>query len=158
VDLLFDLLAGDDFDTNRVACDAAIAVVPGLDARARGDLFTRTEALAAGAKGHRIVLVASAKLFGALADPKARRRLFGMLEKKEPHVVRTHALGALVQCLRAQKLTAAEINTLLPLLDADDETGVLRPVIHLLEDQALDRSYLAQLNRLADSAQPLVKR
>jgi hypothetical protein len=60
--------------------------------------------------------------------------------------------------LRGEKLSPAEINALLPLLDGDDEVGVLRPVIHLLEDQSLDRTYLAQLNRLADSAQPLVKR
>ncbi|HYL18678.1 MAG TPA: HEAT repeat domain-containing protein, partial [Burkholderiales bacterium] len=67
-------------------------------------------------------------------------------------------LGALVQCLRGQKLTATEVDALLPLLDGDDETGVLRPVIHLLEDQTFDRGYLAQLNRLAESPQPLVKR
>jgi hypothetical protein len=158
LDLLFDFMAGDDFDTNRAACDTGMAIVPALDARARADLFARTEVLAAGAKGHRTALVAAAKLFGALAEPKARRRLFSMLDTREPPVVRTHALGALVQCLRNEKLTAAEINTLLPLLDADDEVGVLRPVIHLLADQPLDRSYLAQLNRLADSAQPLVKR
>lgn len=158
LDLVFGLMGSDDFDTNRAACDAVIALVPALDGRARADLFERTEALAAAAKGHRTALVASAKLFGALADPKARRRLFGMLDKQEPHVVRTHALGALLQCLRGQKLTAAEIAALVPFLDGDDETGVLRPVIHLLEDQSLDRSYLAQLNRLADSAQPLVKR
>jgi hypothetical protein len=158
LDLLFDLIAGDDFDTNRVACDAVIATIPALDTRARADLFARTEALAGSAKGQRTALVAAAKLFGALADPKARRRLFGMLTKEEPQVVRTHALGALVHCLRGQKLTTSEINALLPFLDEDDETGVLRPVIHLLEDQTLDRSYLTQLNQLADSVQPLVKR
>jgi hypothetical protein len=73
-------------------------------------------------------------------------------------VVRTHALGALVQCLRGERLATAEINTLLPLLGEADEAGVLRPVIHLLENQTFDRTYLTQLNRLADSAQPLVKR
>jgi hypothetical protein len=158
LDLLFAFMAGDDFDANRAACDAVTAVVPALDARARADLFTRSEALAAGAKGHRAALVAAAKLFGALAEPRARRRLFGMLDKQEPHVVRTHALGALVHCLRHEKLTAAEIDAVLPLLDSDDEAGVLRPVIQLIGEQPLDRSYLAQLNRLADSAQPLVKR
>jgi len=158
LDLLFDLMAGEDFENNRGACDAVIATVPALDARARGDLFARTDALAGQAKGQRTALVAASKLFGALADPKARRRLFAMLGKDEPQVVRTHALAALVQCLRGQKLTAGEIQTLLPLLDEDDETGVLRPTIHLLEDQTLDRGYLSQLNRLAESPQPLVKR
>jgi hypothetical protein len=158
LDLLFTLMAGDDFDTNRAACDAVIAAVPALDAKARADLFRRTDALASAARGQRMVLVAAAKLFGTLADAKARRRLFAMLDRQEPQVVRTHALGALVQCLRGQKLTAGEIDALLPLLDEDDEAGVLRPAIHLLEDQALDRSYLSQLNRLAESPQPLVKR
>ena len=158
LDVLFDLLAGDDFDANRTACDALIASLASLDARARAELFARTDKLAGAAKGQRTALVAAAKLFGALADPKARRRLFGLLDPQEPPVVRTHALGALLQCLRGQKLTDSEIDALLPLLNEDDEAGVLRPTIHLLEDQALDRSYLAQLNRLAESAQPLVKR
>ncbi len=158
LELLFDLMAGDDFEANRSACDALIAGVPALDPRARLDLFARADKLAAAAKGQRTALVAAAKLFGALADPKARRRLFGMLDRAEPPVVRTHALGALVQCLRGHKLTASEIDLLLPLLNETDEAGVLRPTIHLLEDQVLERSYLAQLNRLAESAQPLVKR
>ena len=158
LDLLFALMAGDDFDANRAAADAVIAAVPALDAKARTDLFNRTDALAAGAKGQRTTLVAAAKMFGALADAKARRRLFVLLDKREPQVVRTHALGALVQCLRGQKLSTAEIESLLPLLDEEDEAGVLRPALHLLEDQALDRSYLGQLNRLAESPQPLVKR
>jgi hypothetical protein len=158
LDALFELMAGDDFDTNRTACDALIAIVPSLDARARADLFARTDDLAAQAKGHRIALVAAAKLFGALGDAKARKRLFTMLDPQEPPVVRTHALGALVECLRGEKLSPAETNALLPLLDADDEAGILRPAIRLLEDQRLDRSYLAHLNRLAESPQPLVKR
>ena len=44
------------------------------------------------------------------------------------------------------------------MLDEDDEAGILRPAIQLLEDQTLDRSYLSQLNKLAESPQPMVKR
>ena len=158
LDGLFDLLAGGDVDINRQVCDAIIAIVPALDDRARADLFARAEKLAAGAKGHRTPLVAAAKLFGALGHVKARRRLFAMLDAREPAVVRSHALAALVQCLRAQTLTDAEVDTLLPLLDEGDEAGMLRPAVRLLEDQPFDRRHLATLNRLADSPQPLVKR
>jgi len=158
LDILFTLMASDDFDTNRAACDALIASVPGLDAKARIDLFDRTDHLAASAKGQRTAVVAAAKIFGTLGEAKARRRLFGMLDKEEPHAVRTHALGALVQCLRGQKLTTSEIEALLPLLDEDDEAGILRPAIQLLDEQTLERSYLTQLNTLAESPQPMVKR
>jgi hypothetical protein len=157
-DLLFGLMAGEDFDANRAACDAVIAVVPTVDVRARADLFARAEALAANADAQRPALIAAAKLFGALADSKARKRLFGLLDKDEQQAVRTHALAALQHCLRGQKLVAGEIDLLLPLLDEDDEIGIVRPTIHLLDEQPLDRSYLPQLNRLAESAQPLVKR
>lgn len=157
-DLLFGLMAGEDFDANREACDAVISVVPTLDAGARADLFARAEALAASADARRPALIAAAKLFGTLADPKARKRLFSLLHQEQPQAVRTHALGALQHCLRGQKLSAGEIDQLLPLLDEDDELGVLRPTIHVLDEQPLDRSYLAQLNRLAESPQPLVKR
>jgi HEAT repeat protein len=158
LDILFTLMASDDFDTNRAACDALIASIPGLNHKARADLFGRTDELVASAKGQRTALVAAAKLFGALGEAKARRRLFGMLDKEEPHAVRTHALGALVQCLRGQKLSTAEVETLLPMLNEDDEAGILRPAIQLLEEQTLDRSYLSQLNQLAESPQPVVKR
>jgi HEAT repeat protein len=102
--------------------------------------------------------VAAAKLLGGIGDVKARKPLFAMLNPREPHVVRTHALGALVQCLRGKPLTAAEVETLLGWLDDDDEAGVLRPAVRLLEDQPLERAALARLNQLAESPQPIVKR
>jgi hypothetical protein len=158
LDTLFELMTGDDFDTNRIACDALIATIADADAKARDDLLKRTERLAASAKGHRSVLVAAAKLFGALAAPAARKPLLKMLDAREPHVVRTHALGALAACVRGQRLAAAEIDALISLLDSDDEVGMLRPAIRVLEDQTLDRPYLATLNALAESPRPLVKR
>ena len=158
LDVLFELMAGEDFDINRAACDALISTVPALDARAKADLFARAEALAVAAKGQRTALVAAAKLFGALSEPKSRKRLFTMLDRAQPQPVRTHALAALVQCLRNQALTASEIEALLPLLDEPDESGILRPAILLLEPQTLERSYMNQLSRLAESPQPLVKR
>jgi hypothetical protein len=158
LDVLFGFMAGDDFEANRSACDAIIATLPALNDKARADLFERAGKLAAQAKGHRSALVAAAKLFGALADERARRPLFAMLDAREPQVVRTHALAALVSSLRGQELSAKEIDALLPLLEGDDEAGVLRPVIRLLEDQNLDRQYLGPLNKLAESAQPSVKR
>ena len=158
LDVLFDLMATDDVDTNRTACDALVGQVPGLADKESADLFRRSEALAGGAKGHRTHLVAAAKLFGALADPRARKLLFAMIGRREPAVVRSHALGALTQCLRGKTLTPAEIAALLPLLDDEDEAGVLRPAVRLLEDQRLDRGHLSRLNELADSPQPIVKR
>jgi hypothetical protein len=158
LDLLFTLIGADDPDTNRAACNALILVVPALDARGHADLFARTERLAAGAKGHRALLVGSAKLFGALADAKARRVLVAMLDEREPQVVRTHALGALTNCLREKELASAEVDVLLSLLDEDDEAGFLRPAIRLLQTQSLNRNYLSRLNKLAESPQPLVKR
>ncbi len=158
LDVLFDLMASDDFDTNRAACDALIATIAVTDERGRIDLLNRTDALAAQAKGQRTALVAAAKVFGALGDAKAKKRLFPLLQAREPHAVRTHALGALASCLRGQKLSETEVDTLLGLLDSDDEAGILRPAIQLLDEQSFSRSYLSQLNRLAESAQPAVKR
>jgi len=158
LDVLFELMASDDFDTNRAACDALIAVVAALGERERADLFRRSEALAATAKGHRTRLVAAAKLLGALGDAKARKTLFAMLNDREPHVVHTHALAALSQCLRGKPLGEREIDVLLPLLGHEDEAGVIRPAVRLLEDQTFERAYLAQLNQLVDSPQPIVKR
>lgn len=158
LDLLFEQMESDDLDTNRAACDAVIATLPALSDKERADLFRRAEGLARDAKGHRTRLVAAAKLLGAIADPKARKTLFAMLHAREPQIVRTHGLSALVQCLRGKSLTAGEIESLLPLLDDEDETGILRPTVRLLEDQTLDRAHLPRLNQLAERPQPVVKR
>jgi hypothetical protein len=158
LDLLFGMMATDDVDLSRAACDATLGVVGQLNDRERADLLRRVTALVTAANGRRTHLVAAAKLFGALADASARALLFPMLDAREPHIVHTHALAALTQCLRGQSLARQEIDRLLALLPSDDEIGILRPAIRLLEDQAFDRTYFARLRELVDSPQPLVKR
>lgn len=157
-DILFELMGSEDFEVNRAACDAVIAALPRAAARLRADVFARADSLAGSPKAPRTALVAAAKILGGVGDAKARKRLFTMLQPQQPPAVRTHALGAATNCLRGQKLTPKEIETLLSLLDNDDENGILRPAVRLLEDQNLDRTYLGPLNRLAESPQPLVKR
>jgi len=158
LDALFDLMSHEDFDVHRAACDAVIAMIPGVDAKSRTDLWQRSESLLKAAKGHRSATVGAAKLFGALAESRARKLLLPLLDKEYAHSIRTHGLGALVQCLRGEKLSDVEVRALLPLLDEDDEAGILRPVITLLEGQPLDRSHLPLLNRLAEGNQPLLRR
>jgi hypothetical protein len=128
LDVLFGLMAADDLSLNRAACDALVAAVPALDARARADLLTRAESFAAGAKGHRTIFVAAARILGALADARARKLLFAMLDEREPPVVRTHALGALTPCLREKELSAAEVGRCAcPLRVRSSETFFTRP-------------------------------
>ncbi len=158
LDLLFALMSHEDFDTHRAACDAVIGTIPALDAKARADVWQRSENLLKSAKGHRSATVGAAKLLGALAEARARKLLLPLLDKEYAHSIRTHALSALVQCLRGQKLTGTEIAALMPLLEEDDEAGILRPVIALLDDQGLDRTYVPQLNRLAEGGQAFVRR
>lgn len=157
-DMLFRLIESDDLETSRVACDATLGVVPEANERLRADLFSRAQKLAATKKAGRSALVGAAKILGALGNPEARRTLFAMLADACPPVVRTHALGALQACLRDRKLTTAEIEALLPLLESDDEAGVLRPVVRLLGDQSIDRRHLAFLREIGETANPLVKR
>jgi HEAT repeat protein len=158
LDILFRLMAGDDPDTNRLACDALLAAVPEATARTREEMFKRADSLAGAARGQRAAQVAAAKILGALQQPKARKRLFGMLGKASSDVIRSHALAALAQCLRGQKLTSKEIAALVEQLAQGGEPSLVRPAIRLLEDQTLDRSYMPQLNRLAESPEPYVKR
>ncbi len=158
LDVLFELMSHDDFDTHKAATDAVVALVPGLDSKARADLWQRSEKLLKAAKSHRPATIAAAKLFGALAEPRARKLLLPLLDKEFAHSIRTHALGALVQCLRGEKLSEAEMRTAFGLLEEDDESGILRPAIALLDEQTLDRSYLPVLNRLAEGNQPVLRR
>lgn len=157
-DLLFRIMAEGDFDANRLAGEAVEAGIRGLDGAGRRQFFARVDAFATAVKEHRVALVSALRLFGALGDPRCRRRLFPLLRSEHPHAVRTHALGALVRCLRGATLSAAEIAALLALLDEEDEAGIVRPAISLIEEQQLGRAYLAQLQRLAESPRAVVKR
>jgi HEAT repeat protein len=158
LDLLFRLIEDDDLDVSRSACDAVLGMLSEAGARLQQDLFDRAQKLAAVKKPGRSALVGAAKIFGALGRAEARRPLFAMLAAADQPAVRTHALAALQSCLRDQKLTPAEIERLLPLLESDDEAGVLRPIVRLLENQTIDRRHLSFLQRLGEAAAPLVKR
>jgi len=158
MDLLFFLMNHDDFETHRAACDQLIAVLPRLDAKGRRDVGQRATKLLKNAKGHRTPTVAAAKLLGALAEPAARQLLLPLLDKEYAHSIRTHAAAALVHVLRGQALASDELRFILPLLEEDDEAGIVRPALTILDEQTLDRSFLPQLNRLAEVGHPLVRR
>jgi hypothetical protein len=151
-------MAGGDFETNRLAGEQLENAARAMSDGEKKDLFARVEAFAQDVRGERVALVSALKLFGALAEPRCRKRLFPLLAREQAHAVRTHALGALLQSLRGEKLAGAEIDTLLALLDEDDEAGLLRPAVALLEGQAFERKHLDRLETLADSPQGVVKR
>jgi len=157
-DLLFHLMAGGDFDTNRLVGDLLEAALRDMSAADRKTFSGRVEAFADAVGGDRVALVSALKLFGALSEPRCRKRLFPLLARDQPHAVRTHALGALLQCLRGESLAPAEVDPLLALLEEDDEAGILRPAVALLESQSFERKHLDRLQRLAESPQPVVKR
>lgn len=157
-DVLFQLMAGGDFETNRLVGDLIEAALRDLSDAERKAFYGRVERFADDVREDRVALVSSLKLFGALGEPRCRKRLLPFLGKTHPHAVRTHALGALVQCLRGETLAAAEVEALLDLLDEDDEAGILRPAVALLESQSFERKHLEGLQRLAESPQPVVKR
>ncbi|MCK6554133.1 HEAT repeat domain-containing protein [Candidatus Binatia bacterium] len=157
-DLLFQLMAGGDYDLNRLVGELLEAAVRDLSEADRKGFYSRVERFAEDVHEDRVALVSALKLFGALGEPRCRKRLFPLLAKDHPHAVRTHALGALLQCLRGESLPAAEVEALLALLDEDDEAGILRPAVSLLEGQSFERKHLERLQRLAESPQPVVKR
>lgn len=157
-DLLFQMMAGGDFDTNRLAGDQLEAAIRAMSDAEKKAFYTRVEAFAAQVDGERVPLVSALKLYGALGEPRCRKKLFAMLSRQRPHPVRTHALAALLQCLRGAELPAAEIEALLALLDEDDEAGLLRPAVALLEGQRFERRHLDRLQKLAESPQGVVKR
>lgn len=159
LDALFGLLDDQDLDKSRAACDAILTVIPDLDRRGRDDLFVRAGKLVGKKGAGRGASVGGAKILGALSEPRARAALFRLLERSDLEIVRSHSLVALQSCLRDQKLESEEIGFLLPFLEEqDDEAGILRPVVHLLEDQDLGRTHLPLLQKLAEGGHPLVKR
>lgn len=157
-ELILHIMAAGDPDTNRLAVGTLEAAIRAMAASERAAFYGRVEAFAERAGDERIALVSALDLFGFLGDKRCRKRLFGLLGERRPQAVRAHALAALVQCLRGEKVGAAEVDTLLGLLDEADENAILRPALSLLDEHSFDRKHLGRLQELAESPQGVVKR
>jgi HEAT repeat protein len=150
--LLQMLLSGTD-EFNKSVCDLMTPMMRELDSKDQDQLYDDVEAFATSldVKQQRPAAVSAMRLLGQLGRPQARRWLFKFIGPEPPSVVRSHALVALLRCLREQDLRKDEYGKLFPLLEENEFSEVTRLAIELLDAHDLPDDSRSLLSRLMQS-------
>lgn len=147
---LLQMLSGGTDETNKIICDLMTPALREMESKELDGFYDEVEAFAAklDVKQQRPAAVSTMRLLGQLGRPQARRWLFKYIGADQHPAVRSHALVALLRCLREQEVRKDEYAKLLPILDEADYSEVTRLVIDLLDAHELpedSRSLLAKL-------------
>jgi HEAT repeat protein len=147
---LLQMLAAGTDETNRVICDLLTPAVREMDTKEHDALYDEVESLATklDVKQQRPAVVSAMRLFGQLGRPQARRWLFRFVGAEHHPAVRSHALVALLRCLREQDVRKEEYAKLFPLLEEAEFSEATRLALDLLDAHELpddSRSLLAKL-------------
>lgn len=149
-----------DPEVNKTVCDLLATTLKELDEKEVELLAAEVDAVAVGLKEpeHRPVLIAAIRLLGMLGRPQARKWLVGFVGSDHGHVVRFHALVALLHCLRGQDLQKGEFAKLLPLLEEKEFSDTVRLTLDILDAHEMPPEYQSTLTRLVDSPHMAVQK
>jgi HEAT repeat protein len=150
---LLQLLPQGDTEFDRTVCDLVIATLREMSEKEQEELYSELETFAAALdeKTQRPALISTLRLCGQLGRPQTRKWLIGFVGADHHPGVRSHALVALLRCLRGQTLQKGEFARLLPILEEPEFSDAVRLVLDLLEAHVLPEEYQPLLARLVDS-------
>jgi HEAT repeat protein len=150
--LLQMLLTGND-EFNKSVCDLLTPVVREMDAKEQEQFYSDVLDFAAelDIKQQRPAMVSAMRLLGQLGRAPARRWLFKFVGPEQPAVIRSHALVALLRCLRDQEIRKDEYAKLFPLLEEAEFSEITRLALELLDAHELPDDARALLSKLMHS-------
>jgi HEAT repeat protein len=156
---MLQILAAGTDEFNRAVCDLLTPAIREMDDKEREVFYADVEAFAAklDLKQQRPALVSALRLFGALGQPQARKRLFGFVDSEQHAAVRAHALAALLRCLRDEDLRKDEYAKLLSILEEAEFSEAVRLALELLDAHELPDDARAALARLMQSPHAAVQ-
>jgi HEAT repeat protein len=157
--LLQMLQAGSD-DFNKSICDLMTPAIREMDSKEQALFYDEIEAYAKklDEKQQRPAVVSVIRLLGQLGRADARRWLFRFVGPEHHAALRSHALVALLRCLREQDLRKDEYAKLFPLLEEAEMTEVTRLALELLDKHELPDDSRSLLSRLLESRHPDVQK
>jgi HEAT repeat protein len=150
--LLQLLIPGTD-EFNKAVCDLMTPAIRQMDSKEQEMLFSEIDAFIANLdiKQHRPAVVSALRLLGQLGLPQARRWLFKFVASEHHVSLRSHALVALLHCLRQQALRREEHAKLFALLEETEFSEVTRLALELLDVHELPDDVRPILSRLLAS-------
>jgi hypothetical protein len=157
--LLQMLQAGND-DLNKSVCDLMTPAMRAMESKEQALFYNELETFAKklDEKQQRPAVVSVIRLLGQLGRADARRWLFRFVGPEHHPVLRSHALVALLRCLREQDLRKDEYAKLFPLLEEAEMTEVTRLALELLDKHELPDDSRSLLSRLLESRHPDVQK
>jgi HEAT repeat protein len=150
---LLQLLATGSDEFNKAVCDLMTPAIRGMDSKEQESLYSEIQAFALklDPQQQRPALVSSLRLLGQLGFPQARRWLFKFVGPGNHPALRSHALAALLHCLRQQDLRKDEHPKLFALLEEAEFSEITRLVLELLDAHDLPEDARPSLSRLMQS-------
>ena len=157
--LLQMLQAGND-DFNKSVCDLMTPAIRAMESKEQALFYNELESFAKklDEKQQRPAVVSVIRLLGQLGRADARRWLFRFVGPEHHPVLRSHALVALLRCLREQDLHKDEYAKLFPVLEEAEMTEVTRLALELLDKHELPDDSRSLLSRLLESRHPDVQK
>jgi HEAT repeat protein len=158
--VLLEMLGTGTDEFNKAVCDLLVPVLREMDAAQQEQFYAEAEVFAArlDPKSQRAALVAALRIIGQLARPQARRWLLKFIGPEQPLVVRSHALVALLRCLRDQDLRKDEYAKVLTILEEAEFTEAARLALELLEAHEWPEDSRPLLAKLMQSGHPEVQK
>lgn len=150
---LLQMLGGGTDETNKVICDLMTPAVREMDDKELDALHDEVQGFAVKLdfKLQRPAVVSAMRLFGQLGRPQARRWLFQFVGAEHHVALRTHALVALLRCLREHDMRKDEYARLFPLLEEAEFSEVTRLALDLLDAHELPEDARSRLAKLMQS-------
>lgn len=150
---LLELLRSGTDEFNKAVCDLMTPAIRSMDSKEQESLYSEVEAFATrlNAKEQRPALVSALRLTGQLGLPQARRWLFKFVRPEHHTSLRSHALAALLHCLRQQNLRKDEHAKLLAVVEEAEFSEITRLVLDLLDAHELPDEARPLLSRLMQS-------
>jgi hypothetical protein len=128
-------------------------VIREMELKEQESLYEELEAFGASldVKQQRPAVISAIRLLGQLGRPQARRWLFKFVAPEHAPVIRSHALAALLHCLRHQELRKDEHAKLFALLEEREFSEITRLALELLDAHELPDDSTPLLSRLLGS-------
>jgi hypothetical protein len=152
-------LSGTD-EFNKAVCDLMMPVIRGMDIKGQERFYREVDAFAVrlDVNQQKAAGISAVRLLGQLGRPETRRWLFKLVGAEQHLTLRTHALVALLRCLREQELRKEEHANLIALLEEQDFTEVTRLALELLDAHPLPEDSRPLLSRLLESPHEAVQK
>ncbi len=150
---LLQLLRSGSDEFNKTICDLMTPAMRDLTPTEQETLYAEVEdfAVSLDGKQQRPALISALRLAGQLGRPQARRWLFKFLGAEQFFAIRSHALVALLQCLKREELRKEEHAKLFALLEEQEFSEATRLALELLDAHELPDDSRPLLSRLMQS-------